>query len=722
MWSNRAVKRKYPIIFFSLLLGNLSFSYAATLEFSLQETIKTNPSIIMKRKELNVANHELELAKSGYYPKINIQGSYGAEQAQSQLTQYEKKDWSTWNTGATVTQNLFSGFATDYDIKTKKYKVKAREFALLEQANDLALTTIKSYLDLIRSYELLLVEIENVKLHEKYFNDVRARTKGGGGRISDFMEVSAKLALASSNLLAQDNNYQDTLANFHKVLGRYEEGKNLVCPNEVKSLPATLEISLEEALRSNPSILVSRYEIEAAKTAMRLEYSEYMPSIDAAMKTNTSENASGMGGKNESYSALLTLSWNLYNGGASDAKIKKAISEIEIAAEKLHTIQREVMENMGLSYNAYVSLMRQKEFLAIYEEVSSQKKQYYMEEFDLGRRTLIDILDTEDEYITAKRKAIQNKYDLLYAQYRILDAKGTLLSHFNIDIAGSLKREYDYKADNVEQDHIATICQNSSDIAFGVYGCESIPKYASYEFLKQDLAIDLNKSTVQNNTDLSHSTHEEFITPPAPKSAPPLKQPLENASPCGNHPKYTQAMEYLQSNVSHDKALELLTQAAEEGNIKAQFALARMYNQGSGVAVDKNKAAYWYIKAAEAGYTPSYLIVWSYYRDGKFGVEKDEVKAEYWRKKAVEARKSGLEFESYACTVSAQLPEISSDAQKNRVPADTSFKVESLEQRLRELGISLEKEIPTIERSKIFNMPIPPLDETIESDTRINND
>ncbi|MDD3451049.1 TolC family outer membrane protein [Sulfurimonas sp.] len=715
------MKRKYPIIFFSLLLGNFSFLYAATLEFSLQEVLKTNPSIITKRKELNVAQHELELAKSGYYPTLNVQGSYGVEQAQSQLTQYEKKDWSTWNTGATLTQNLFSGFATDYDVKTKKYKVKAREFALQEQANDLALTTIKSYLDLIRSYELLLVDIENVKLHEKFFNDVRARTKGGGGRISDFMEVSAKLALASSNLLAQDNNYQDILANFHKVLGRYEEGKNLVCPSEVKDLPSTLDISLEEALKSNPSILVSRYEIEAAKTAMRLEYSEYMPSIDAAMKTNTSENASGMGGKNESYSALLTLSWNLYNGGASDVKVKKAISEIEIATEKLHTIQREVMENMGLSYNAYVSLKRQKEFLAIYEEVSSQKKQYYLEEFDLGRRTLIDILDTEDEYITAKRKSIQNKYDLLYAQYRILDAKGTLLSHFNIDIAGSLKREYNYKSENVEQDHVTAICQNSSDIAFGVYGCESIPKYASYEFLKLNLAIDLNKSTEPNSTDVLHSTHEASVTPPS-EPTPPLKQPPESISACENHPKYTQAMEYLQNNVSHDKAFELLTQAAEEGNVKSQFVLARMYNQGSGVAIDKNKAAYWYIKSAEAGYTPSYLIVWSYYRDGRCGIQKDALKAEHWRKKAVEARKSGLEFESDACAAVVQLPEIPSAVQKKRVPMDASFKVEPLEQRLRELGISLEREILTTEKSKILDMPIPQVDGTIESDTRINND
>lgn len=681
-----------PIVILTQLQLN-----ALTLKSALHETIQTNPSIQAKYKELEAARHELELAKSGYYPKIDIQTSYGYEQAKSQLTNQEKKNWDSWNTSATMSQNLFAGFSTRYDIATKEKKIKAREYALLEQANDSALQLCKSYLDLLRAYELLLIEADNVKKHEKIFNDIKARTEGGSGRISDFMEVSAKLSLAYSNLLAQDNNYHDSMANFHKSIGRFEEGKNLERPDDVNHLPQKLEDSLNEALKSNPSLLVSRYEIEAAKTAMMLERHNYMPKVDAALNAKTSENASGMSGKNESASALLTMSWNLYNGGSDTARVERAISEIENNNEKLHVLEREVMEGMALSFNAYSSLNRQKEFLAIYEESNLQKKGYYQEEFDLGRRSLIDLLDAEDEYNTARRKVAQNRYDRLYAQYRILDAKGGLLEHFGLRANGDEKKVYSHELDEVEQDHPVVLCQNNVNATFGINGCQLIPQPQKYNFIdsKSQLVLSTSSETnssLESNTTIAAKPQAETITIYDPEQAfewylKAANQGSKEAmkalsvmyrdgvgvsrdsakeifwknlmkkdtlqrdqngtkSVCGDHPGYSEAMGYLDTNSTNEdklKAFHLLADAARSGDVKSQFALARMYNQGQGIGIDKDKAAYWYRESARNGYAPAYLIVWSFYRDGKGGVVQDTKQAEYWRLKALEARKNNYE-------------------------------------------------------------------------------
>lgn len=704
-------KNVLQITLLTFLTLNATLIHGLDLRSALYEMTKTDPAIIAKQKELEAARHELSLARSGYYPKVDIQGSYGTERAKSQLTQYQEKSWESYSTGATVTQNLFSGFSTEYDVLTKEKKIKAREYALIEQANDSALRLSKSYLDVLRAHELVLIEAENVKLHEKIFKDIKLRVEAGSGRISDFMEVSAKLSLAYSNLLSQDNSYQDTLSNFHKAMGRYEEGKNLIKPDEVRGLPEKLEEALSQSLQMNPSLLVSRYEIEAAKSAMRLERHGYMPKLDAALNAKTSENASGLGGTNNSTSALMTLSWNLYNGGSDTARVERAVSEIENAVEKLHVLQREVMEGMGLSFNAYMSLNRQKEFLMIYEESNAQKKGYYQEEFDLGRRSLIDLLDAEDEYNTARRKVVQNRYDRLYAQYRILDAKGSLLKHFGLNVSGDEKKVYNLEPDEVEKEHASVICQNSADSRFGINGCTIIPQPQKYEFMDAKAKVLLRDTPsepeiVQNKLDSSDTRGNTVAI--VSTSAVMIPQPS-----CAATPQYQEAMGYLESNSSNEiklKAFHLLSEAARSKDAKAQFALARMYNQGNGIPVDKEKAGYWYRESARNGYTPAYLIVWSYYRDGTGGVIKDTNKAEYWRKKAVEGRNTSESKNRVECVES--IPVLKTEPLKKQNPPGAKTKgserIKPLEDRLRELGISLSKETPFLREPSVLQAP-PPL-------------
>lgn len=716
-------KNVLQITLLTVLTLNSTLIYGLDLRSALYEMTKTDPAIIAKQKELEAARHELSLARSGYFPKVDIQGSYGSERAKSQLTQYQEKSWETYSTGATVTQNLFSGFSTEYDVLTKEKKIKAREYALIEQANDSALRLSKSYLDVLRAHELVLIEAENVKLHERIFKEIKIRVEAGSGRISDFMEVSAKLSLAYSNLLSQDNSYQDTLSNFHRAMGRYEEGKNLIKPDEVTALPEKLEEALSQSLQMNPSLLVSRYEIEAAKSAMRLERHGYMPKLDAALNAKTSENASGLGGTNNSTSALMTLSWNLYNGGSDSARMERAVSEIENAVEKLHLLQREVMEGMGLSFNAYISLNRQKEFLMIYEESNAQKKGYYQEEFDLGRRSLIDLLDAEDEYNTARRKVVQNRYDRLYAQYRILDAKGSLLKHFGLNVSGDKKKVYNLEPDDVEKEHASVICQNSADTRFGINGCTIIPQPQKYEFIDAKAKVVLSENTavhkiVQNELKSSDSTERSKRDPVSILSTPTV---VLSQTSCSATPQYREAMGYLESNTSNDgklKAFHILSEAARSKDAKAQFALARMYNQGTGIPIDREKAGYWYRESARNGYTPAYLIVWSYYRDGSGGVIQDSKKAEYWRKKAVDSRNTSANNTTEECVESAPVVKTESIQKQNIAsPKSKSLeRIKPLDERLRELGISLSKETSFLHEPAVLQAP-PPLVKKTNTET-----
>lgn len=408
-------------------------TYGLDLESALFETVATNPDIAQKRHELSMAYQELEISRSGYLPKINLRSSIARERANTQMTGFENRDFNTLNTNITLTQNLFSGFATSAETSAKQHMIQMNMYALEEKINDLSLRLIKGYLEVLKSHELLLIEKENVYAHEKMYQKITLKAQSGSARSSDQKEVLAKLALSYVNTLTQDNNYNDAAAALNRIMGRYVDIKTLIKPTvDFGTLPHSLESASEEALLKHPSVLVGKSEVESARESIDLERSSYYPKVDAELNGRTYDNANGTENVDKTASAMVTLSYNLYNGGSDEARLKRSLAQASTATDRLKSIERGVLEEMALAYNSYQILQRQKPYLELYRDANGEKSRLYHDEFDLGRRSLIDLLDSESEYSTSKRKAIENEYEMIYAYFRVLAAKNELIERFSV--------------------------------------------------------------------------------------------------------------------------------------------------------------------------------------------------------------------------------------------------------------------------------------------------
>ncbi|HLD23906.1 MAG TPA: TolC family outer membrane protein [Sulfuricurvum sp.] len=424
----------FPTIF-GIYLAVASINlYALDLKSALNESLNTNPEVQQKYQELSTAYHELDISRSGYLPKLDVRSSLAKERANTQMTGFESREFKTVNTNITLSQNLFSGFMSDSEMRVKRHNIQMKSHEYEEKVNDISLRLIKGYLDVLKAHELLEVERDNAKVHEKIYQKVTLRVEAGGGRIADHKEVLAKLSLSYVNTLTQDNNYNDAASVLHTLMGRYPDIKTLQKPSINSSLlPRTLEEAMADAVQKNASVMVGISEVESAKESVGVERSNYYPKVDAELNSRTYDNANGTGNIDKTAAAMVTLSYNLYNGGGDEARVKRGLSQTYNAMEHLRSLKRDVMEKMAIAYNAYTVFNRQKPFLDLYREANFDKTHFYHEEFDLGRRSLIDLLDSENEYSTARRKAIENEYDLLYSFFRVLAAKNELVTYFNIE-------------------------------------------------------------------------------------------------------------------------------------------------------------------------------------------------------------------------------------------------------------------------------------------------
>lgn len=401
---------------------------ALTINNLLDDALTTNPIILERIKNYDKTVYDLKIAKSGYQPTLNYVGKFGYEKTLDQVGPTGEVGYHTYQNSLILTQNLFNGLNTTYKVKFEEARVMAAAYNYVEQTNDVAFNIVKNYINVLKYNELFNLEKENVLLTQDILGKTKQLSDAGSGLISDVRKVDSSLQLAEFNLLTQENNLLDAQFNLNKLLGRKIKKEELEYPDFNASLPKNMEDALNHAIKYNPSILVTNYNIETAKAQLVQNRSKFSPTVDFELAYNFDRNTSGDEGHTRSYSALVVYRHNLYNGQADINAVRKSKMNVKQEYELQREIKRQLIESLQLSWSAYTMIEKQIDFLNSYKRESKATLDFYKEEFENGTRTLIDLLSAQDDYISAQSKLITANYDWLFSKYRILDAMGVMLN------------------------------------------------------------------------------------------------------------------------------------------------------------------------------------------------------------------------------------------------------------------------------------------------------
>jgi adhesin transport system outer membrane protein len=399
--------------------------YAMTLNEMVQETLYSNPEMQMHVSDYKAVKYDLDRAYAGYKPTLDLSGSYGYEEVDKERDILDN-ELMRREIGVVARENLFRGFNTQYDVKEQKARIEGARQSALQTANTLALRSSEVYLQVLRQKSLLDLEQENIETHERIYSMIRQKTEQGLGRRSDVEQTEGRLALAYANYITQMNNYQDALANFERVYGKSYPVSQMSMP-ENPALPAgDLETLTQMALQYNPTIVLEAADIETRKMQHQKDKSLFYPTIDAELSADWNDNISGIEGQDDSYKAMLRGYYNLYNGGADEALRLQNLQYIESQYESKKNQERAVSEKTRLSYNSAQIIARQLRCLELHAKLSQKTSDSYAKEYQLGRRSLLDLLNVELEYNEARSKIINSEHELLFAHYRILESMGLL--------------------------------------------------------------------------------------------------------------------------------------------------------------------------------------------------------------------------------------------------------------------------------------------------------
>jgi adhesin transport system outer membrane protein len=327
---------------------------------------------------------------------------------------------------------LFDGFSTRNEVARLGFEKLASYYDFQQTAEDIALEVVQAYHDVIRYRDLVNLAKENYIQHRLVFDDIQERVSSGLGRRVDLEQATGRLALAESNLLTERTNLHDVTMRFHRLVGKAPAVLLETVDLPVDLVPESRLDALERAYQNSPQLSAAIERIRAVRAEMKRKNSAMMPRLDLRLRQELDHDTGGEIGRFDEQAVELVLSYNLYNGGSDSASKRQSYELMNQAMALRDKACRDVRQELLIAHNDIAAQQQQVEYLDRNQQAIGKARQAYRKQFDIGQRTLLDLLDTENEYFETRRTLVNAETDLTLAKARTLEAMGLLLKAFSL--------------------------------------------------------------------------------------------------------------------------------------------------------------------------------------------------------------------------------------------------------------------------------------------------
>lgn len=404
-----------------------------SVEQAVAATIANDPELQSAFNDFMSNREDIEAAVGDYLPEVNLNAGIGFDRIDNSTTQASgNRDFNPREASISLTQLIWDGRTGD-NIDRTEFEAEAQRYQLLSDAQNKSLAVTEAYVAVLLAQQLLSLSEANVGVHEKILADITRRAESGIGSTADLSQVQARVARAVSNMLAARSNLDDAKTEFVRLVGT--DIQDPIDP-EVDGLylPQTEAEAMDVAFSTNPVLKLATYDIDAARAQYRQNKGNMYPTLSFEASQDWREESGGIDGEVNEFNAMLRLRFNLYNGGTDAANTRRSAYQLNKSKDIFDNASRLLGESTRLAWSAYQLTEQQKKYLAQHVDAASETVIAYEKQFKIGRRTLLDLLNTENELFEARRSYLDAHYANITAKYRVLNSMGTLLAALRVDV------------------------------------------------------------------------------------------------------------------------------------------------------------------------------------------------------------------------------------------------------------------------------------------------
>jgi len=408
-----------------------------TLRDAVAVGVATNPEYGMVAASRRATDEELNQGQALFLPSIDLSGDAGFEHSDDPSTRAgtdgdDEEDMFRRQIGVTLTQMLFDGWETHYEVQRQKARVVSSSERVRETAELTGLSIVESYLEILRRRQLLLITRENVADHIKILEQIKDSIEAGRSTKADGEQAKARLASARATEASSLEALRAAEASYREVVGDPAgELKLPVVPYEL--LEEDVDQQAMMSLAKSPTLDIYEADIEVAYAEAQQTKSTQYPQFDVQVNARTGEDLGGTEGEDTSASALLVLNWNLYRGGADKAREREFVHRHQQAKEHRTEAARAVEKDVRQTWASMVAAGQRASEYAAQAAANTEVVKAYKDQFNVDRRTLLDVLDSQNELFVSRSNTVNSEFLEMLAAYRLIALKGDLLPSLAIE-------------------------------------------------------------------------------------------------------------------------------------------------------------------------------------------------------------------------------------------------------------------------------------------------
>lgn len=430
-------------------IGGITLSssiQAHTLSEAVAHAIYTGPDVTMQADKKKQFDQRVRQAYAGYLPVVDVNTAVGREHSNNSTTRAVAA--ATGGSGTetlsrteftlTARQMLFDGFGVKNDTEGRMSQVTAEAWRTNGTAQDTASQVVQQYLEVLLQKKLIALAKYNLDAHERIYGQIEKRSEGGVGRRADLDQAEGRLALARTNLISAQSNYRDAMTRYERFVGLPAEG--LVQPSLPDAgIPENESAAVALGLNNNPVLRSSINDVSAVRSARKLAQASFFPRFDLEANLGRNHNLSGVLGDNDNFSVMLRGRYNIFKGGADVGKVNEECWRVQEAQEVRNRAHRETQQAVELAWNLFTTARSQQKFMKMHMDASERTRDAYLKQFNIGQRTLLDVLDSENELYSSRTRYVTAKNQEMFGKYRLLSHLGTLLENLDIELPEAAK-------------------------------------------------------------------------------------------------------------------------------------------------------------------------------------------------------------------------------------------------------------------------------------------
>jgi outer membrane protein len=427
---------------------------AESLADAMRMAYQKNPTLRSDRARQRETDELVPAAKSGWRPTINAGATASREWSNTDVTPSTAN--SSLNLNIQLAQPIFRGFKTVEGVKSAKATVEAGRQQLLATEQTVLFNVVSAYLAVVRDRQILAIRQQNVRNLQKQAKAAAARFEVGEVTRTDVSQSRARVSGAQGNVASAKADLEASIAAYTAVVGA-KPGK--LKYTHLGKLPSNLDQALSMAHDVNPRILAASWVFDASEHDVEVAKGELLPEI--TLQASASHTISPQKGVDWADNAAVrgVLTVPIYQGGREYSAIRRAKQvssqrKIQII-EATRLVRQQVTASWGALTSSNQAITSAKSQVASAELALDGINQ----EYAVGSRTTIDVLNAEQEVLSARLGLISAEYAKVFSSYQLLQAVGKLTAR-HLALGGEI---YDPKA-NYEAVKDKWIGQNAETV------------------------------------------------------------------------------------------------------------------------------------------------------------------------------------------------------------------------------------------------------------------